>query len=187
MLQLHCTRCDSWQSEPHIGLCLTLLRCSLYALVTIAPISLWISVIFLHGFCSTSSRIIALFLIVLSAVVCLTHLTWSHQAQFLWYAFYWCMISLYYRSCAFKVTQYPFHYSHKFRFCFRLTSFGMESSKRSSRLAFHCMMICFRCSKSWKIDLIRESFMSVFVWLKDSNILGSVGHISRENSHSFLQ
>ena len=152
VLQLHCTRCDSWQSEPHIGLCLTLLRCSLYALVAIAPISLWISVIFLHGFCSTSSRIIALFLIVLSAVVCLTHLTWSHQAQFLWYAFYWCMISLYYRSCAFKVTQYPFHYSHKFRFCFRLTSFGMESSKRSSRLAFHCMMICFRCSKSWKID-----------------------------------
>ena len=88
VLQLHCTRCDSWQSEPHIGLCLTLLRCSLYALVAIAPISLWISVIFLHGFCSTSSRVIALFLIVLSAVVCLTHLTWSHQAQFLWYTFY---------------------------------------------------------------------------------------------------
>ena len=31
-----------------------------------------------------------------------------------------------------------------------LTSFGMESSKRSSLLAFHCMMICFRCSRSWK-------------------------------------
>ena len=65
VLQLHCTRCDSWQSEPHIGLCLTLLRCSLYALVAIAPISLWISVIFLHGFCSRSSRVIALFLTML--------------------------------------------------------------------------------------------------------------------------
>ena len=62
----------------------------------------------------------------------------------------------------FKITQYPFHYSHKFRFCLRLTSFGMESSKRSSRLAFHCMMICFRCSKSWKIDL---NFYQGFIYV----------------------
>ena len=127
----------------------------LSALLAIAPISLWISVIFLHGFWPYFSQGLQPHFSLIFQQLCSCHrsvgLTMPNcpgpdfNACHMWSLKCGSCTSVcdLHISLTFKISTWMFY--------FLLTSFGMESSKRSSLLAFHCMMICLRCSRSWKI------------------------------------